>query len=109
MTNWEEAERPPTGAWAKPPLPWQQAVVKTALEPAVILGVHSTSVCAGQSCAIHQRTNHRMRHFPQFFDNQTQAMYRVCVHRNFHIDPDERPNVITQFYDGPGDCCGCCL
>lgn len=110
MTDWEKAERPPTGAWAKPPLPWQKPVVKTALEPALIVGVHSRSVCVNdRTCTIHNMSPHHMRHFPQFFDNETGAMYRVCPHRQFHIDPDERPNTITRYYDGPGDCCGCCL
>lgn len=92
-------------------LPWQRTIVGTSLEPAVIVGVHSPSLCANDNkCTIHNRTNHHMRHFPQFFDNANGAMWRVCPHRVFHIDPDERPNTITVNYHGPGDCaCGCCL
>jgi hypothetical protein len=73
----------------KHPLPWQENVVMTAMEPGIIIGVHHESVCAGSPCTIHNMTNHRFRSCPQMFDNKTQRMFRVCVNLKFHLDPDE--------------------
>jgi hypothetical protein len=73
-------------------------MIKTELEGGVVINVHHPYACNGEPCTIHNRTLHGFRGFPQVFNNQDQAMYRICPHMNFWLDPDEikRPAVYNQ-------------
>lgn len=68
-----------------------------AMEPARLVGVHNESRCEGGPCAVHNRSVHSLRTCPQWFDNDTGVMFRICPCGNFHIDPDERAQVQSRF------------
>lgn len=79
-----------------------------------IVNIHSEYLCGNDNrldqvrehCTIHNRSDHAMRTLPQFFDPLLKSIYRVCGHRQFHIDPDELPHNIERF--SCNNCCGCC-
>ena len=62
--------------------------------------MHKASVCKGQHCTMHNRSDHHMRSFPQLW--QDYYMWRVCSHGLRHPDPDE----INK--DAQHDCDTCC-
>ena len=76
----------------------------TTAEPLTLIGVHSVALCAGEACTLHNRSAHSLRTCPQWFDNVTGIMFRICPCGNFHIDPDERTNRQSRF---PAPECRC--
>jgi len=55
----------------------------------VILRCHPPSACAGQTCAVHNRSDHPMRSFKQHWRDDRGIMERVCEHGVGHPDPDD--------------------
>lgn len=71
------------------------------------LYTHSASQCKGNRCTIHNRSDHRMRSFPQHWRSDRQIMERICPHGIGHPDPDEY-RVLTGADRGVHGCDGCC-
>jgi hypothetical protein len=68
----------------------------------VIYNVHDPSECAGRPCAIHNRSDHHMRAFPQHWRDDRKLMERTCPHGVGHPDPDDiNPDHVH-------GCDGCC-
>ena len=74
----------------------------------ILAGVHDPKQCVGQSCTIHNRSDHSMRAFPQHWRDDRKIMERICPHGVGHPDPDD-------YYANHGvesvhGCCGhrCC-
>lgn len=72
--------------------------------------VHREGDCRGDVCAIHKRSDHNMRSFPQHFRADRALMERICDHGVGHPDPDD-----LAFHEAEGDemagvhgCDGCC-
>ena len=74
----------------------------------ISLRTHEEDQCAGESCTIHNRSDHHMRHFPQFYHFGRSIMERKCTHGIGHPDPDEI-KIINGMDDGKHDCDGCCF
>lgn len=66
-----------------------------------LVNVHAAYKCLGTHCPIHNLSDHRMRHFPQHFNQG--RVERTCPHDIGHPDPDDR----TPFSTAHG-CDGCC-
>ena len=72
-----------------------------------LCNVHSPTKCAGQTCTIHNRSNHTMRAFPQHWREDRGIMERICSHGVGHPDPDSPwPNDSHEWIHG---CDGCCV
>lgn len=54
-----------------------------------VIWVHTKDKCKGQTCCIHNRTNHSMRSFPQHWREDRKVMERICPCGCGHIDPDD--------------------
>jgi hypothetical protein len=67
-----------------------------------VLIAHAPSVCAGQPCALHNRTDHHMRAFPQHWRADRGIIERICPHGVGHPDPDDK------WADDGHGCDGCC-
>jgi len=74
----------------------------------VTIWAHPASVCAGQYCTIHNRSNHSMRSFPQQCRSDRAIMERICPHGVGHPDPDEY-KLLLSTYEGIHGCDGCCF
>jgi hypothetical protein len=70
------------------------------------LTAHSESVCRGEVCCIHNRTDHCMRGFPQHWRSDRGIMERTCEHGVGHPDPDDWMNTDTIHGCCMGPCCG---
>lgn len=89
-------------------LPYEQVTLENSEER---WWVHKDGDCRGETCAIHKRTDHSMRSFPQHFRSDRALMERVCSHGAGHPDPDD-----LSFHEAEGreemgvhGCCGCCV
>lgn len=69
--------------------------------------MHASGKCLGESCTIHNRSNHSMRSFPQSWRSDIGIMERICVHGIGHPDPDEYKLTIDSSLSAHG-CDGCC-
>lgn len=80
----------------------------------VLKNVHAEAACTGRLCPIHNRSDHPMRSWPQYWRSDRKLMERICPeHGVGHPDPDgwlylvqtigER-EAAAQFVHG---CCGC--
>lgn len=72
-----------------------------------ILHAHTAMACFGPPCAIHHKTNHRMRSWPQGWSASERALTRICHHDYYHIDPDD-PKAHGDGCDPSWRCDGCC-
>lgn len=92
--------------------------------------VHPAEKCAGQTCVIHNPTEHHMRGWQIHWRNDRGIFERICPHGIGHPDPDQfdywrharqswRPPINADILDGPvvsnpfdgigiHGCCGCC-
>lgn len=70
--------------------------------------VHPESVCQGQTCTIHNRSDHHMRHLDQHWRPDRGIMERICEHGIGHPDPDEVFLYESGEYQGVHGCDGCC-
>lgn len=73
----------------------------------VLVNVHPA--CETQ-CAVHNKTDHTMRSFPQWFRSDTGLMERTCPHGVGHPDPDSLPYFERMGVEGMDihGCDGCC-
>lgn len=81
----------------------------TILESGQKLQTHSPEKCAGETCCIHNPSDHRMSIFPRYWRSDWGGMMeRICPHGVGHPDPDwlARQNPAHRF-DVHG-CDGCC-
>lgn len=71
---------------------------------------HNPRLCEGRPCALHHRTDHSMRHFPQHFRTDNGLIERVCPHGVGHPDPDSIPFFAERGVKGmeKHGCDGCC-
>jgi len=75
----------------------------------ISLLVHDKSNCLNpEVCTIHNRTNHNMRGFKQFYSFDRHIMERICTHGIGHPDPDDI-RIINGSDNGEHGCDGCCL
>lgn len=75
---------------------------------------HAPSKCAGEACALHNRSDHKMRAFMQHWRDDRGLMERICTHGVGHPDPDQwdylkqrygKKTASAEFVHG---CDGCC-
>jgi hypothetical protein len=74
---------------------------------------HEPGQCAGERCCIHNRSDHVMRSFPQYFRWDRGIMERTCPHGTGHPDPDQEEFFDKAFgknaeYEWVHGCDGCC-
>ena len=74
----------------------------------ISINSHDLEVCAGSVCAFHNRTDHHMRKFRQFYRLDRNAMERICGHGVGHPDPDDI-DIVNGKSDGIHDCDACCI
>lgn len=73
----------------------------------VRLRVHDSASCRAVVCAIHNRTGHTMRAWPQHWRGDRRIMERICKCGVGHPDPDD-PRIRNGADSGDHGCCGCC-
>mgnify|MGYP003584908535 CR=1 FL=1 len=71
------------------------------------LHVHDASVCYGEVCTVHNRSDHHMRGWPQHWRSDEAMMERICPHSIGHYDPDEY-KIWSGLDAGFHSCDGCC-
>lgn len=54
----------------------------------LITNTHTSQQCQGQSCVLHNPSEHHMRHMPLNFRSDTALFERTCEHGIGHPDPD---------------------
>jgi len=75
----------------------------------VQLLAHETDECMDANvCSIHNRTNHHMRGFKQFYRFDRGIMERICTHGVGHPDPDDY-KILNGTDKGVHGCDGCCI
>lgn len=74
----------------------------------VLTGVHTEERCAGDTCAIHNVTEHPLSEWPQHYDASEGLIYRHCPHGEPHPDPDEAPYRAIAGRSDRHRCDGCC-
>ncbi len=67
------------------------------------LWTHGKVQCKGQTCTIHNYSEHHMRAWPQNYRFDRGIMERVCEHGVGHPDPDDLSK------DTLHGCDGCCI
>ena len=68
---------------------------------------HEASVCDMDFCTLHNRSDHKMRSFPQHWRADRGIMERICEHGVGHPDPDEY-RIRVGLDDGTHGCDFCC-
>lgn len=53
-----------------------------------LIFVHERDVCKGRPCTIHNPSDHQLREYPTFWDDDRKLMYRVIDDVRV-LDPDE--------------------
>lgn len=86
-------------------LPYDSAVLEHT--DIVIHNVHAPDECIGPFCTVHNRSEHHMRSFPQYFRSDLGIMERTCPHGVGHPDPDEFM-LSKDIYVAIHGCDGCC-
>ena len=70
---------------------------------------HPQYACKGESCSIHNKTDHSMRLFPQHWRSDRAIMERICSHGVGHPDPDEfKIQGKSGWAEKVHGCDGCC-
>lgn len=59
------------------------------LEGGQRIWAHPREACAGETCCVHNPSQHHMSEFPQIWFDDTKSMARRCPHGVYHPDPDE--------------------
>jgi len=70
------------------------------------LSCHHPSQCKGQYCTMHNRSDHKMRCWPQHWRGDVGYMERICPHGIGHPDPDCYYR--AQHGEWVHGCDGCC-
>lgn len=78
-----------------------------------IVIVHDKANCEGESCCIHNPSDHHMKDWPLHWRDDAGKMERLCPHGIGHPDPDEmafleRINADSLSHIGIHGCDGCC-
>ena len=75
-----------------------------------VLVVHPARMCAGETCCIHNPSDHHMRTWPMNWRDDTKVMERLCPHGVGHPDPDALAFNVRggRDYYGVHGCDGCC-
>jgi hypothetical protein len=73
----------------------------------LIHNVHDPERCGKEFCTVHNRSNHHMRSFPQYWRSDIGVMERTCSHGVGHPDPDEFA-IAKDIYLAIHGCDGCC-
>lgn len=78
----------------------------------VLTHIHDESACAGESCVIHNPSDHSMRAFPTLWRADRGIMERLCPHGVGHPDPDDQAFITRRRGPDHGEdihgCDGCC-
>lgn len=76
----------------------------------VTLVTHAPDKCVGESCVIHNPSDHHMRDWPLMWRSDRQLMERTCEHGVGHPDPDDIAYQVRQgrTHQGIHGCDGCC-
>lgn len=75
---------------------------------------HNPRNCKGETCCLHNRSDHRMRDFPQHWREDRKLMERMCAHGVGHPDPDALAHIEAVDGKEAADiesvhgCDGCC-
>jgi len=70
---------------------------------------HEPDECKStDACTIHNRTDHHMRGYKQFYRFDRGIMERICSHGIGHPDPDDI-KIILGTDNGEHSCDGCCI
>lgn len=75
---------------------------------------HEVEQCQGQTCCIHNPSDHHMRNWPQYWRDDTKVMERTCEHGIGHPDPDHLTykrqflRLDEREWDSIHGCDGCC-
>ncbi len=80
---------------------------KNILQGGTVMLTHKKENCKGEFCTIHNRSNHHMLEWPQYWRSDRLIMEIICPHGVGHPDPDG----IFNEWDGIHGCCpeGCCV
>lgn len=75
-----------------------------------LLITHDESKCAGQSCCVHNPSDHHMRKWPLSWREDKGVMERICPHGVGHPDPDdaEHHTRTGEGFLNIHGCDGCC-
>lgn len=78
--------------------------------PTFLENVHSSAVCEGRACVLHNPSDHHMRDWPLNWRGDKGQMERTCPHGTGHPDPDDLAWHASQGRDWLGihGCDGCC-
>lgn len=68
---------------------------------------HPPDKCATTVCCLHNRSDHRLRSWPQHWRSDRYMMERVCPHGVGHPDPDDF-SLFSGHDNGIHGCDGCC-
>lgn len=75
-----------------------------------VIAVHSPRQCEGETCMIHNPTDHSMRDFPlKFRVDRMPLAERICPHGIGHPDPDCVAYLNREYPHGAWDVQGCDL
>lgn len=92
----------------------QKPLIQIKLEEAGYTNIHTPDKCAGQTCIIHNPSDHHMLEWPLDLRlDKGGPAERQCVHRVGHPDPDSvafltRVRPLDAKYIGIHGCDGCC-
>ena len=75
--------------------------------------VHAEGACSGETCVIHNPSDHCMRNWPMHL-RETGLVERMCEHGIGHADPDSAGHFDRAYGHEPGTwsthgCDGCCV
>lgn len=78
---------------------------------AAVLRTHGPSKCAGETCVIHNPSDHHMRDWLMNWRGDRGLMERVCPHGVGHPDPDALAFHVRngREWQGVHGCDGCCI
>ena len=81
----------------------------------IALYAHLESECRGSVCALHNRSDHHMRDWPQHWRGDRGLIERICPHGVGHPDPDSLARLNDRGLsaeavaaEGVHGCDGCC-
>lgn len=69
---------------------------------------HESVECWMEVCALHNRSNHHMRSWPQNWRGDRYLMERICAHGVGHPDPDDYTLMNGIPEAATHGCDGCC-
>ena len=75
-----------------------------------LANVHQPDKCAGETCMVHNPSDHHMREWPLHWRDDRGLMERTCEHGVGHPDPDSLAWHVRngRKWQGAHGCDGCC-